>query len=373
MNMTYLKWFKSLDLELTGRENCYRLLSSGVDEPLELLHGHIKKYYDDILKVRLLEPNPWGHPSLVEHLSFKYGISQKKIVPASGTSNALYLAMLAIIERGDEVIIETPTYEPITTIAEQLGAQIVLFRRDAPEYRIDMDRLTNLITSKTKLIVLTNLHNPSGAFIREEQLLSIAELARTKGNSAYVLVDEVYHDFMIGTQPKAASMADNLISVASLTKVFGLSLLRCGWIFANPQLVEKIRPLYLMVEGIGSRYMEVVSSIVVEHLDEYITYSRELVGQNRMYLWDTLEPLLKAEILSPNIPENGCIYFPTVANLEDTRGFVQELADKYQVYVVPGYLFGEPKAIRIGFGGKPEEFKIAIERFVEGAMKMVKR
>jgi aspartate/methionine/tyrosine aminotransferase len=370
--MTYLKWFKSLDLELTGKTGCHKLLSSGVDEPLELLHSHIHKYYDEI-RTRLLEPNPFGHPSLIEHLSFKYGISQKKIVSASGTSNAVYLAMLAIIDRGDEVIIETPVYEPLVITAQELGAQIIYLERKAPDYQIDMDRLTNLITSKSKLIVLTNLHNPSGAFIREEQLLKIAELARTKGNGAYVLVDEVYHDFVIGIQPKAASMADNLISVASLTKVYGLSLLRAGWIFANPRLVDKIQPLYLMVEGIGSRYMEVVSSIVVEHLDEYITYSRELVAQNRMTLWDGLEPLLKAEIITPNIPENGCVYFPTIANLEDTRGFVQELADKYQVYVVPGYLFGEPKAIRIGFGGKPEEFKIAIERFTEGAMKIVNR
>jgi aspartate/methionine/tyrosine aminotransferase len=372
MDMIYLKWFKSLDLELTGKTGCHKLLSSGVDEPLELLHTHIHKYYDEI-RARLLEPNPFGHPSLIEHLSFKYGISQKKIVPASGTSNAVYLVMLAIIERGDEVIIETPVYEPLVITAQELGAQIVYLERKAPDYQIDMDRLASLITAKTKLIVLTNLHNPSGAFIREEQLLKIAELARTKGNGAYVLVDEVYHDFVIGIQPKAASMADNLISVASQTKVYGLSLLRAGWIFANPQLVEKIRPLYLMVEGIGSRYMEVVSSIVVEHLDEYIAYSRELVGQNRMYLWDTLEPLLKAEILSPNIPENGCVYFPTVVNLEDTRGFVQELADNYQVYVVPGYLFGEPKAIRIGFGGRPEEFKVAVERFVEGTRRLLKR
>jgi aspartate/methionine/tyrosine aminotransferase len=371
MNMTYLEWYKTLDLELTGRENCYRLLSSGVEEPLDLLHGHVKKYYDDVLKVRLDEPNPWGHPSLIEHLSFKYGISQKKILPASGTSNALYLAMLALVERGDRVIIEAPMYEPLITVAEQLGAQIVFTKRKAPDYQIDMDNLSDLITPKTKMIVLTNLHNPSGAFIREEQLLAIAELARTKGNGAYVLVDEVYHDFVIGVQPSAASMADNMVSVASLTKVFGLSLLRCGWVFASPKIIEKIRPLYLTVEGIGSRYMEVVSSIVVEHLDEYIAYSRELVGQNRMYLWDALEPVLKAEILSPNIPENGCIYFPNVANLADTREFVQDLAGKYQVYVVPGYLFGEPKAIRIGFGGKPDQFKVAIERFAEGAIGII--
>jgi aspartate/methionine/tyrosine aminotransferase len=370
MEMKYLKWFKTLEVELAGKQDCYKLLSSGVEEPLELLHSHINKYYDEI-RARLLEPNPFGHPSLIAHLSFKYGISTRNIVPASGTTNAVYLAMLATIERGDEVIIETPVYDPLVITALELGAQIVNLERNAPDYKIDLDRLSDLITPKTKLIVLTNLHNPSGAFIKENQLIQIAELARTKGNDAYVLVDEVYHDFVIGIQPKAASMADNIISVASLTKVYGLSLLRAGWIFANPKLVEKIRPLYLMVEGIGSRYMEVVSSVVVEHLDEYVAYSRELAAQNRMSLWDALEPLLKAEILTPNIPENGCIYFPTVANLEDTRGFVQELAEKYHVYVVPGYLFGEPKAIRIGFGSKPEDFKIAIERFAEGTIRIM--
>jgi len=372
MEMKYLKWFKTLEVELAGRDNCYKLLNSGVEEPLELLHTHIHKYYDGI-RSRLSEPNPFGHPSLIEHLSFKYGISQKKIVPASGTTNAVYLAMLATIGRGDNVIIETPVYDPLVITAQELGAQVTYLERKAPDYKIDLDRLSDLITPKTKLIVLTNLHNPSGAFIREEQLIQIAELARTKGNGAYVLVDEVYHDFVVGIQPKAASMADNIISVASLTKVYGLSLLRAGWIFANPKLVEKIRPLYLMVEGIGSRYLEVVSSVAVEHLDEYLAYSRELAAQNRMNLWDAMEPLLKTEILTPNIPENGCVYFPQVAGLEDTREFVRELSDKYRVYVVPGYLFGEPKAIRIGFGGKPEDFKIAAERFVEGTMGIIRR
>jgi hypothetical protein len=365
MAENYLTWFKNLECELAGRDDCYQLLSSNVDEPLELLHGHINKYYNDILKARLAEPNSWGLPSLIDSLSFRYGISPKKILPAAGTTNALYLVMLALLGRGDRVIIELPVYEPLVTTARHIGTQISFLRRTAPDYRIDMDELAKMLTSQTKLVVLTNLHNPSGAFIRDGELGQISQLARKSGGDTLVMVDEIYHDFAIGIQPPSAGLDDNFVSVASLTKVYGLGLLRCGWIFARPDVIDKARVCSLIVNGIGSRLLEAISSIVIEHLDEYLAHSRQIVGQNRMILWDTIEPLLKEGILTPNIPENGCIYFPHVLGKADTSSFVQDLAEKYRVYVVPGKFFGEPEGIRIGFGGEPRQFEKSLGKFVE--------
>jgi aspartate/methionine/tyrosine aminotransferase len=101
-----------------------------------------------------------------------------------------------------------------------------------------------------------------------------------------------------------------------------------------------------------------------------LDYTGQLVAQNRVILQKTVEPLLKEGILSSNIPEHGCIYFPEISGLKDTSDFAQQLADRFKVLIVPGRFFDEPNHIRIGFGGNSEKLKISLERFVEGALKL---
>src|SRR5438046_2396490 len=136
--------------------------------------------------------NAYGYPPLVEALASHCKVSPASVVTISGgTSMANHLAMAALIGHGDEVLIEQPTYEPILAVAEYLGATIKRFPRSFDHaFRVDVDELARQITARTRLIVLTNLHNPSSALVDDETLRQIGELARTAG--ARVLVDEVY-------------------------------------------------------------------------------------------------------------------------------------------------------------------------------------
>src|SRR5205823_14117346 len=94
-------------------------------------------------------------------------------------------------EHGDEVLIEQPTYEPLLALAQYFGVNVKRFARSSEDnFRVDLDDLTSQVTSRTRLIILTNLHNPSSALIDEDALRRIGEIAQTAG--ARVLVDEVY-------------------------------------------------------------------------------------------------------------------------------------------------------------------------------------
>ena len=154
---------------------------------------------------------------------------------------ANFVAMAALIEPGDEVIIERPVYDLIPSAIGFLQANVKWLPRPASlGYQPDLEALRRTLSTHTKLIVLINLHNPSSVFIDTLTMKEIGRLARAVG--ARVLVDEVYLDAAFEAEPKSAFHfgGKEFVTTNSLTKVYGLSGLRCGWVLAEPALVEKM-------------------------------------------------------------------------------------------------------------------------------------
>ncbi len=136
------------------------------------------------------------------------------------------------------------------------------------------------MTPKTRLVAITNLHNPSCALADEATLRRAGEIAQSVG--ARVLVDEVYLDLLFENAPETAfKLGDEFIVTNSLTKVYGLSGLRCGWIIAEPELIRKIYRLNDLF-GVNNPYLtDQVSCTALAHLDEIAHWARELLDKNR--------------------------------------------------------------------------------------------
>jgi len=124
----------------------------------------------------------YGYQPLLEHLSSKANVPVENIVLAQGTSMANHLAMAALIEPGDEVLIEEPSYEAIVSTAEYLGAKIRRFpRKFESGFQMDPREVERCITPRTRLIVITNLHNPSGVRTPDSAIRIVGEIARSLG------------------------------------------------------------------------------------------------------------------------------------------------------------------------------------------------
>src|SRR5262249_6056869 len=174
------------------------------------------------------------------------------------------------IEYGDEVLIEQPTYEPLLALAEYFGLNIKRFpRRFENNYAIDVDNVAANLTDKTRLIVITNLHNPSSTLTDEPTLRRIGDIA--EGVGARVLVDEVYLEAIFKNAPQSAvHLGPQFIGTTSLTKGYGLSGLRCGWILAEPELAERMRLLHDVFGSLGPQPAERLSVVALRKLPKFI-------------------------------------------------------------------------------------------------------
>src|SRR6266581_3754725 len=226
--------------------------------------------------------NAYGYRPLLDAVAAHCRVGRENVVTVSGgTSMANHLAMAALLEHGDEVLIEQPTYDPLLAVAEYLGAKIKRFPRKFEDgFKIDIVDLEKWTTSRTRLIVLTNLHNPSSALVDEATLRKIGELARSVG--ARVLVDEVYLEAMFENAPgSAVSLGPEFVVTSSLTKGYGLSGLRCGWILAEAELAEKIRRLDDIFAASAPNVMERLSVAAINQLPKIAARAKSMLEANR--------------------------------------------------------------------------------------------
>ena len=264
----YMEWAK---LHSQAKLN---LATSGLASfPLEKLPVRLED-------LELTGPTGYGYGPLLRRLAARCGVSPECVVAAAGTSMANHLAMAAVLEPGDEVLIEQPTYGLLLEVAEYLGAQIRRFpRRFENNFRIEPAEIEGAITPRTRLIVLTNLHNPSGVLTEESVLQQVGEMARDA--AAHILVDEVYLDAAFARAPRSAiHLGKNFIVTSSLTKVYGLSGLRCGWILAAPDLAERMWRLNDLFGVNAAHPAERLSVVALDHLDQIAVHARNIIERH---------------------------------------------------------------------------------------------
>ena len=221
----YMEWAK------TRSHARFNLASSGVAAfPLADLGARIED-------LEICGDSGYGYGPLQERLARKAGVDPGRVVHAIGTSMANFLVLAATAGPGDEVLIEEPTYSLLVDAARWLRLDVRRFPRRADEgFRLDPREVEKAVTPRTRLIVLTNLHNPSSAFTPPEDLRAVGEAAR--GVGARVLVDEVYLEALaVLGRPwgSAAHLGPEFVVTSSLTKAYGLSGLRCGWAALTPK------------------------------------------------------------------------------------------------------------------------------------------
>lgn len=290
--------------------------------------------------------NDNGYEPLIEAIAHRYGVTADRVTTASGTSGANFQACAALLQPGDDVLVERPAYDPLLGAVRLLGARTVRFDRVfSAGYGIDPERVRAAITSRTRLVIITSPHNPSGAVTDHAALREIGAIAESVG--AYVLVDEVYLDATGASLLPAATLGSRFISTSSLTKSYGLASLRCGWTLSSPAVAERIKRARDVIDGTGSIATERLATLAFAQLDRLSARAHALLETNCHLVRQFVASRPELECFGPG---GGTVVFPRIPDVADTSSFAERLIDERQTAVVPGRFFETPSHFRLGFG-----------------------
>jgi aspartate/methionine/tyrosine aminotransferase len=301
-----------------------------------------------------------GYEPLLEDIASRYGVVRNQVSVATGASGANFLVCGALLEPGDEVLVELPGYDPLVGVPHFLGAKVNRFHRVFEEgFVVNPDRVASALTPATRLIILSNLHNPTGALTPPEVLREVGRLAEEVG--ARVLVDEVYLESLHGREvAPAATLSPTFISTSSLTKAYGLSGLRAGWALSSPEIGEKVKRVRDVVDGVGSFPSELLAHLAFGNLPALRERARGILEPNMARLRRFMDA--HGEELEWVAPAGGSVAFPRMMGMEDISDFVVRLREEYDTGVVPGHFFQAPAHFRIALGGREEILEAGLAR-----------
>ncbi len=343
----YMRWAKT---QLPVK---YNLARSGVRDL------HLSDLPFALSDLDIAGANVYGHKMLIHAIAQRFHIEEQQIVLAQGTSFANHLVCAGLLQPGDTVLVEQPAYEVLYKLPLLFHAHVLrLPRRYENRFQIDPDELKKLMSDKVRLIILTDLHNPSGVKLEPGILEQIGRIARDYG--AHVLVDEVYLESYYENRPPIAARLDGaFITTSSLTKAYGLSGLRCGWIICQANLAHRLRLLNDFFGVVGVFISEQIGAMLMRNLDALASLHRGYLSENLRHVSDFVEGHPPLEWVPPTA---GMIAFPKLKGVMDSQKLAELLREKYQTAIVPGRFFEMPQHFRVAWGLETKALKTGLRQ-----------
>jgi aspartate/methionine/tyrosine aminotransferase len=298
-------------------------------------------------QVALNAPDEEGVPELRDLLARRYGVPRTGVLVTGGATMGIYLACAALINRGEEVILEAPNYEPLYRACQERGAEIrMLERRFERGWQVEMEELERKVGRGTRAIFLTNLHNPTGVALGPEKTMTIGQIARDYG--ATVVVSEVYLDnaFSPGHKP-AATYGPNLVSIGSLSKVYGVGGLRIGWIAGPEAVIRKARLALDYLECDLPAPSESIALVALRKSAELAQRCRDIAQRNFRAIE---EWIARREDLAWVKPDGGTVCMIRLPAGVEAQELSTLLREKYSTLVVPGEFFWVKGFVRVSAG-----------------------
>ena len=307
------------------------------------------------------------------YLYRKYNLSysaKNEVLVTVGGSEAIDLALRAMLDPGDEVIIPEPSYVsyvPCVALAD--GIPVTLALQEAHQFRLQPEELEAAITPKTKMVILSYPNNPTGAIMNKEDLKAIAKVIIA--HDLYVISDEIYSELSYQEEhisiASLPGMDERTIVINGFSKAFAMTGWRLGYA-AGPEVIlqemTKIHQFAIMAAPTSSQYAGIAA---LRDCDRDVQEMRESYNQRRRYLMNALK-----ELNLPCFEPYGAFYvFPNISEFNMTsEEFATQLVQEEKVAVVPGSAFGASGEgfIRISYAYSIEELKEAflrVGRFIE--------
>lgn len=312
----------------------------------------------------------WGllelREAISEHLETLYGLSydpEGEILVTTGSSEALDLAIRAIIDPGDEVIIHQPSYVsylPCVLLAG--GKPKILPTFPDEEFKINPERLEKAITDKTKLLILNYPNNPTGAVMDRQSLEEIAKIVEKY--DLLVISDEIYDQLVYGVEfvsfPSLPNMKERTVLINGFSKAYAMTGWRLGYAVGPRDIIEAMMKIH-QYTMLCAPTLAQKAAIEAFKLDEEVKSMRESYNQRRRFFYQGLKEI-GFEVVEPK----GAFYiFPSIKQFGlSSEEFAERLLREERVVVIPGSVFGESGEgfIRCTYASSLDDLREALRR-----------
>ncbi len=299
----------------------------------------------------------FGGPELRDTIAGLYKTMQRAdILCFAGAEEGIYIAMHALLEKGDHAIVLTPNYQSSETIPLSICEVTAVALDPEDNWSLDIDAVEDAIRPNTKLISINFPHNPTGKVLERERFDALVALCRRHG--IWLFSDEVYRGLAVegkAALPAAADVYERGLSLGVMSKAYGLPGLRIGWIAGRDHAVllkmERMKH-YLSICNSGPS--ESLAKIALLNADRILERNNNLIGSNLVKLKSFFVEF--EHLFDWYTPDGGCVAYPRYKGADGVENFARELVEQAGVLLLPASLYGSDLSptpvdrFRIGFG-----------------------
>ncbi len=294
--------------------------------------------------------------SLLERLEAALGARLSapggRVHVTAGASEANACVYGALLKPGDEVLVESPGYEPHRVVPALFGARVRPFPRPIrAEAAAFAAAIEAQLSPATRMIVISDLHNPSGDAIAASAAAALTALAERHG--LWIHCDETFRDASPRPLGTAANHSPRWVATASLTKSYGLGGLRIGWIAGSAAALERCGEAHTALSALPALPSVALALELVPHLDALRARTLALLARNHPVLGQTAPRLAPLVLAGPPSGNTAWAAFAGEGLGDALSAFALE---RFDLAIAPGRFFGDSRGVRIALGGEPVRF-----------------
>lgn len=335
---------KTIFVEMTALANRYGAINLGQGFPDFAAPDFVKEAAKQAITDNINQYAPCnGRPRLREAIAAKmerhYGVSMdpdSEVIVTNGATEAVFAAILGLVDPGDEVILFEPYYDSYVPSVQIAGGVPRFYTLRPPDWAIDGDALAELFSSKTKLIVINTPHNPTGKVFTLEELELIASLCQQY--NVVAVTDEVYEHiifdgyshYLLAALP---GMKERTVTISSLSKTFSVTGWKVGWAIAIPELTRAVFRTHQYMTFCGAAPLQEAAATALETSDHYYSQLTADYRERRDFLVDALA----AAGLKPIVPRGTYFIMVDISGLgyADDVDFCRKLTTGVRVAAIP--------------------------------------
>ncbi len=331
------------------------ILSLAGDEERQLFLNH-----------KVVYSRPAGAEGLRAAIAEMQQVDAGKVQVVTGASEALLVLMWLAAEPGGNVILPQPGFTTFSALPESLGLETRYYAvRKENGFAIDIEEIKKLTDRNTKLVLINNPHNPTGATMSDAELDILHEHTSSRG--IQLISDEVYHpiyhSIYQGQPAKSAARLPHATVIHDFSKAFPLAGVRTGWMIEHdPKRRERYWNARAYFSVSNNTSGEMLAEIAMRHRDTVLGKTQKTATENLRQLDAFMSQ--HREMIGWIPPRGGMTAFPWLLSGENSRAFCQAAAER-GILLVPGDCFGEPSHFRLGFAAITERFPEALNRLGE--------